>query len=237
MWNAVKWILLYFVVQILIMFGFSFFYIAGNNDPNLLGNYLNDIRIYIVLILAIIFIPLFLYKYKKFNIKEKTANINNLILIVIFLSIGYNILAYCLDKYILLTGLYGNSSNLIVGLISTVLIGPVIEELLFRGIIYNNLKLNYNIKKSMIITTVLFSLCHFTLIQIIYTLIFGLLLVKVYEKYQNIKYVIILHMISNLTTTLISLFIIKDYLIINMILLFISIIGIFLYKEVLNEVK
>jgi len=131
----------------------------------------------------------------------------------------------------LLSGLYSNTSNILVGIISTVLLGPIIEELLFRGVIYNNLKLKYSIKKSMIITTILFSLSHFTLIQIIYTLIFGMFLNKVYEKYQNIKYVIILHMVSNLVTTLISLFIIKDYFIVNIILLIVSLLYLLKNKE------
>lgn len=234
MWNAVKWLLLYIVVQFLIMFGFSFVYIANRNDPNLFGSFLNDNKIILVLLLGLIFIPLYLHKYKKFDIKEKKNNITNLIIFVIFLSIGYNLIAYYLDKYVLLSGLYSNDSNILVGIISTVLLGPIIEELLFRGIIYNNLKLKYSIKKSMIITTILFSLSHFTLIQIIYTLIFGMFLNKIYERYQNIKYVIILHMVSNLVTTLISLFIIKDYLILNIILLIVSILYLLKNKEVLK---
>jgi len=231
MWNAVKWLLLYIVVQFLIIFGFTFVYMANGNDPNLFGNFLNDNKIILVLLLGLIFIPLYLYKYKKFDIKEKSFDITKLIIFVVFLSVGYNILAYYLDKYVLLSGLYSNTSNILVGIISTVLLGPIIEELLFRGVIYNNLKLKYSIKKSMIITTILFSLSHFTLIQIIYTLIFGMFLNKVYEKYQNIKYVIILHMVSNLVTTLISLFIIKDYFIVNIILLIVSILYLLKNKE------
>jgi len=42
MWNAVKWLLLYIVVQFLIIFGFTFVYMANGNDPNLFGNFLND---------------------------------------------------------------------------------------------------------------------------------------------------------------------------------------------------
>jgi len=234
--NAIKWLLLYVVVQFSLMIGFSFVYINNGNDPNLLGDFINDSRIYLVLIIALIFIPLYLIKYNKFKIEPKKTNIIKLVLIVIFLSVGYNILAYYLDKYVLLSGLYNNNSNLLIGIISTVLIGPIIEELLFRGMIYNELKLKYDIKKSMIITTLLFAISHFTIIQIIYTIIFGYFLNKVYEKYQNIKYVIILHMISNLVTTFISLFIIKDYIVANILLLIISSLFIFLNRNVLKEV-
>ena len=237
MWYALKWILFYVVIQFSIIFGFSFVYINNGNDPTLLGNYINDVRIYIVLILALIFIPLLIYKYKKLNIKEQKTNISKLILMTICLSATYNILAYYLDKYILLSNLYSNNNNIIVGIISTVLIAPFIEELMFRGVIYNNLKSKYNIKKAMLLTTILFCLSHFTLIQIIYTFIFGYILVYIYEKYQNIKYPIILHMISNLTTTIISLFIIKDYLMINIIILIVSTFTLFLIYDKVIKTK
>jgi len=133
MWNAVKWLLLYIVVQFLIIFGFTFVYMANGNDPNLFGNFLNDNKIILVLLLGLIFIPLYLYKYKKFDIKEKSFDITKLIIFVVFLSVGYNILAYYLDKYVLLSGLYSNTSNILVGIISTVLLGPIIEELLFTS--------------------------------------------------------------------------------------------------------
>lgn len=237
MWSAIKWILLYFVVQFLLILSFSFYYVNSGYDINFLSSYISDIQIYLVVILGLIFIPLLLFKYKKFKIKEKKISKFYLyICFVYLLSVSYNILAYYFDKHVLLSGLYGNDINIFVSIVSTVLIGPIIEELLFRGIIYNNLKEKYDIKKSMFITTVLFSLCHFTFVQIVYTLIFGYLLVYIYEKYQNIKYPIILHMVSNLVTTLISLFVIKDYLIINIILFLVSITFMyFIYRRVNND--
>lgn len=223
--KAFRFLISYIVVQFSIMFIMAFLYTSKGNDPNLLGNYINDNRIFLVLILAIIFIPLLLFNYKKLNIdSKKDSNFGLYILFTIFLSIGYNIIAYYFDKYILLSNLYGFNTNLIVSLISTVLVGPIIEEILFRGLMYNEIKQISNIKKAMLITTIAFCLCHFNLIQVVYTFIFGYFLVNIYEKNKNIKYVIVLHMISNLVTTFISLFIIKDYLLINITLLTISLI-------------
>jgi len=233
MWKAVKWLVLYIVVQFGLILGFSIYFTTTNNDPSLLGEFLNSTKIYLVIILAIIFIPLLLKQYKKFNIKENTCN--NLYLYILFtvvLSISYNILGFYFDK-LLVTNLY-SSPDLIVGLISTVLIGPIIEELMFRGVMYNTLKNKFSIKKSALLTTILFTFSHFNLIQMFYTFIFGYFLIFIYEKYQNIKYPIILHMISNLTTTLICILIIKDYLILNIILLFLSIIILYIIYRKLD---
>ena len=181
MWNAFKMLVLYLVIQTVLIFGISAIYIGSGNNPDLLGNYMNDIQIILVIILALIFIPLLIEEYKKIDIKpSKTNNIYLYILFTIFLSVGYNIFAYYLDKYVLFSNLYGNNSNIIVGIISTVLVGPIIEELMFRGVMYNNLKKKFDFKKAMIITTIVFCLSHFTLIQIIYTFIFGLILVKIF---------------------------------------------------------
>jgi len=233
MWKAVKWLVLYVVVQFILIFVFACYFTATNNNPELLGEFLNNTKIYLVIILAIIFIPLLLKQYKNLNIKKnKCNNIYKYILFTICLSVSYNVIGFYVDK-ILMTNLYGNS-NLIIGLISTVLIGPIIEELMFRGVMFNNLKNKYTIKKSAFITTILFMFSHFNLIQMFYTFIFGYFLIFVYEKYQNIKYVIILHMVSNLTTTLTCLLIIKDNLILNMIILAVSIVGLYLNYKKLN---
>ena len=234
MFKVFRFLISYIVVQFALIFLLAFYFTSKGYNSNYLPNFINDNKIYMVLILAIIFIPLLLYNYKKLNIKKEKENIFNYIIFTIFLSIGYNIVAYYIDKHILLSDLYSFNTNLIVSLISTVLIGPIIEELMFRGIMYNELKKISNIKKTMLITTITFCLCHFNLIQLVYTFIFGYFLVIIYNKNRNINYVIILHMISNLVTTFISLFIIKDYIITNIILLFISIVMLYLSNKKLE---
>lgn len=233
MLQAIKWLVLYVVVQFGLIIGVTAIYIGIGNDPNLISDFISSFQIYLVIILGLIFIPLLIFNYKKLNIKEnKYKNFYLLILFSIFLSIFYNIIGYYFDKHILLSGLYGENNNILLTIVSTVLIGPIIEELMFRGCIYNTLKKEYDIKKSCIIASILFAICHFNFIQIVYTFIFSLILIYVYENYKNIKYLILMHMTSNLTTTLITIFIIKDYLYINIVLAFISLIIMYLvYKK------
>ena len=136
----------------------------------------------------------------------------------------YNVFAYYLN-FALKTSLFDNNSNVAVTLLSTGILGPIIEELIFRGIIYNELKSKYSNMKSILITTIFFAIIHINIIQILYALIIGFILIFVYEKYNNIKAPIILHMASNITTTLFLPLLIKNNLIINY--------GIFIFSLIL----
>lgn len=223
--KIIKWPLIYFLFQFILIFLLSYYYVSNGNDVNLFNDYLSLKQIYIALIVAIIFIPLLINDYKKYK-KQTNTKINYFYLIIlgIILSLMYNIFAYYLN-FVLKTSLFDNSNNIAITLLSTGILGPIIEELMFRGIIYNELKSKYSNMKSILITTIFFAIIHINIIQILYALIIGFILVFVYEKYNNIKAPIILHMASNITTTLFLPLLIKNNLIINY--------GIFIFSLIL----
>ena len=74
MWKALKWLVLYICIQFSIILVFAIYFTSLNNNPNLLGEYLNSNKLYIVIILAIIFVPLLLKQYNKLEIKKKTCD-------------------------------------------------------------------------------------------------------------------------------------------------------------------
>ena len=223
--KIIKWPLMYFLFQFILIFLLSYYYVSNGNDVNLFNDYLSTKQIYIALIVAIIFIPLLINDYKKYK-KQTNTKINYFYLIIlgVILSLMYNVFAYYLN-FALKTSLFDNNSNVAVTLLSTGILGPIIEELMFRGIIYNELKSKYSNMKSILITTIFFAIIHINIIQILYALIIGFILIFVYEKYNNIKAPIILHMASNITTTLFLLLLIKNNLIINY--------GIFIFSLIL----
>ena len=228
MFKILKWFFYYLILELIIIFLFSYIYISSGNDPSLFNLFINDNRNYIVLLIGIIFIPIVYIKYNKINIKSnKTKNISALIFIGISLSLVYNVIGFYLDK-LLNSNLY-NIFDIKNVLISTVLIGPIIEEYLFRGIIYNEAKKKYS--KAGLITTIIFAFSHRTLIQIIYAFIIGYVLIKVYNKYNNIKYCIVVHMFSNLVTTLITFILIKNNIIINFLIFIIGFIILMFIKK------
>lgn len=224
MFKIIRWFLYYIISEFLILFFLSFNYINKGNNPNLLNNYINDNRLYLALLLGLIFIPFLYFNYNKLNIKKIKTNIYKLLLLGVSLSLMYNVIGFYIDK-LLNSNLYGTFDIKTV-LISSVLIGPIIEEYLFRGIMYNEAKKIYDLNKSQLIITSIFALSHTTLIQIIYAFIIGYVLIKIYENYKSIKYCIIVHMASNLTTTIITLLLIKNNILINM---FLFIIGLIIY--------
>lgn len=223
--KIIKWPLIYFLFQFILIFLLSYYYVSNGNDVNLFNDYLSTKQIYIALIVAIIFIPLLINDYKKYE-KQTNTKINYFYLIIlgVILSLMYNVFAYYLN-FALKTSLFDNNSNVAVTLLSTGILGPIIEELMFRGIIYNELKSKYSNMKSILITTIFFAIIHINIIQILYALIIGFILIFVYEKYNNIKAPIILHMASNITTTLFLPLLIKNNLIINY--------GIFIFSLIL----
>ena len=219
--RKLKWLLYYLVVQFLIFSLFVFIYTYIGYDTNDIVNIMNNSSIYITIIIALIFIPLLIFNYKKNYKDDKLNSIYKFIILGFSLSLIYNFFGFYLDK-LLNTNLYGDF-NIIKTIIQTVILGPIIEEYLFRGMIYNGLKKNFNDKKSMIITSIVFAITHTNIIQMIYAFLLNIILVKVYEKYKNINSCIIIHSMSNLTTTFITIFLVKNNLILNILIFLIGI--------------
>ena len=229
--KVIKWPIIYFFFQFVLVFLLAYSYTSNGNDVNLFNEYLSSKQIYLALILAIIFIPLLIKDYKKYNISNKIKiNYFSLVILGIILSLIYNIFAYYFN-FLLKTSLFNNNNDLIITLISTGLIGPIIEELMFRGIIYNELKNKYSNMKAILITTIFFAVIHFNIFQILYGLIIGFILIFAYEKYKTIKAPIILHMASNITTTLFLPILVKNILIINYSIFLICLILLIIIKK------
>lgn len=146
-------------------------------------------------ILLIIYILTIIYLYKKNYIKEPkvpTKQYFPLILLGIALATLLNMIIFLIIP----------SSNQVtiptfLAIISSGIIGPIYEEILFRYLLYNRLKKKYSIKKSILITTIIFALIHMSPIKIIYAFILGLILNIAYEKYRNIIVPILIHISAN----------------------------------------
>ncbi|WP_422678940.1 lysostaphin resistance A-like protein, partial [Clostridium tarantellae] len=74
-----------------------------------------------------------------------------------------------------------------------IILAPFVEEILFRGIIFKRLRQSINIYIAIIIQAILFALLHPGLLHSILTMIFGILLAFIYDKFKNIIMPIMLH--------------------------------------------
>ncbi|MDD5071057.1 MAG: type II CAAX endopeptidase family protein [Candidatus Omnitrophica bacterium] len=78
-----------------------------------------------------------------------------------------------------------------------VFIGPIAEELLFRGILYNHLRRKNSYLFSAIISSLIFSLIHRIPINILPLFVISLSISYVYEKTHNLSSAIIFHSLHN----------------------------------------
>lgn len=88
-------------------------------------------------------------------------------------------------------------------LIIVIIIGaPLVEELLFRGVLFEELAKIVSIKTTIMLTALIFGLYHFNILQTPNTIIMGLVLAYVYHKTKSIKAPIIIHATNNMLATI-----------------------------------
>lgn len=95
--------------------------------------------------------------------------------------------------------------NVFVNWIAVVIMAPVVEEIVFRGLVYTRLKKGMPALAAAILSSMVFGVMHGTIIWFCYTFVFGMLLVWCYEKFQSLAANILLHMSFNLTGHVLSM--------------------------------
>jgi len=193
-----------------------------------LNEFINSNLILITIITFIVFFTIFYLMYHKnnnndYNIKVCFKQIPILILTGITLNIGYNLTMSNINSIFNFTSSYNDvSTNIFTYIFCTGILGPILEELLFRGIIYNKLK-NFNTKmNSIVLTSIIFALFHHTIVQILYAFCLSFILIYFYEKFKNIIAPIIVHISSNIVNIFVCMLISKNNFGLNLVLLFIS---------------
>lgn len=97
------------------------------------------------------------------------------------------------------TAAYGSAFSMI----ALIILIPIFEEILFRGIVFNELKKYLNLVAAIIIQAVIFGIFHGNLLQGIYAFILGSFLALVYYWTDSIVSNISAHIFYNLLGTLV----------------------------------
>ena len=100
-------------------------------------------------------------------------------------------------------------SNWIWSLIFAGILSPIIEEMMFRGVMLNKLR-RYGDKVAIITTAILFGLFHANFSQFFYAVALGMIFAYVALKTGTIKYSIILHIVVNIMGSVILPAVIGD---------------------------
>jgi len=189
-------------------------YILSRFNVNIYMPVTNIHTLAIYIALLVLLIVLFKFRFKK-NVEAlgiETNNIRRSILLGVFVG---------LISYLLIDGLYlllwpnryapdvtktirtpGTLVDLCLYFLVALVLGPVLEEVIYRGIFYSPYRKKYGPAKAVIITSVFFAMAHFALPSFL----FSLLLTALYEKTESIIPPIIAHSIHNLLVILGVLF-------------------------------
>lgn len=81
--------------------------------------------------------------------------------------------------------------------LATVIVAPISEELIFRGLVYKRLRRCAKPLTCALISAAAFGITHGNLVQFVYAFIVGMLLAFVYEKYKNLWAPICFHACAN----------------------------------------
>ncbi len=95
--------------------------------------------------------------------------------------------------------------NIIVVVILTVIIAPITEELIFRGMVMGSLKTVISSLGANIFQAAAFGLYHMNLVQGIYAFILGLILGSMALRFHSVKASILLHMAVNASAYLLMI--------------------------------
>ena len=88
-------------------------------------------------------------------------------------------------------------------LLAIAIVGPIVEEIMFRGLIYRSLEKAIETPWiPIVISGVMFGAWHGSFIQGVYTAILGMILAYYYKKTRSLFLVIMVHIINNFLSTL-----------------------------------
>jgi membrane protease YdiL (CAAX protease family) len=156
---------------------------------------------------------------------------------VLFFVINFIDLGSVGDNYIIMMNDIF-TGNLLLLFISVVVVAPIAEEIILRGVVLNELRASMSILVVVLIQAFLFGFIHLNYIQGVYAGLFGIVLGYAYIKYDSLLIPIALHMSFNLIGFLSSIYLTPNVFIIS-ILCVIGAIGTSLltYHLLLNDTK
>lgn len=88
-------------------------------------------------------------------------------------------------------------STLVLELISSAFLTPILEELVFRGIIFGRLETMMPKPLAMILSSLIFAVMHFNIVQFIYALCLGIVLALIMDRAGHVYAAVVGHMAAN----------------------------------------
>lgn len=223
-WNFIKILflpILFLLGQMCILVLFMIFFIIQNpgidlnNDlsTKLLSEYINDSTLVISFLQFLIFLPIFYLMYKKYCVNKIDYSFKSVVLIAVISFLISVVLNFIIIGLKILFGIKMTSSPVtFVVIVATGIVGPILEEFLFRGIVYNKFLKIFKEKTAFYLSILVFAIFHTGgIFQILFAAIIGYFLTYIYRKYHDIKLSMMAHIIVNITSVVMSPFILMIF--------------------------
>ena len=207
----------YFLSPVLLVWVISFAITLLLECMNLDISYLNQYAAEITTLIAICTLPFLIRMYKTDKREvpewwEKKRNLNTkTVIMIIILAISVCIAA---NNFILLSGMTSRDaayletaeiiykSSMIVQFLGLGVIVPVMEEMVYRGLLYRRMREYLPMTFSLIGSALLFGIYHGNSVQLIYAAVIGVFLAYVFEIFRTVKVSVLFHIVANLTSVL-----------------------------------
>lgn len=177
----------------------------------------------VMIISAIITIPILYYiAYKEqekevlklgYSYKKKSVYIDytSVIVLGISLALGLSRILSSLPIDNILGNYEKTSKELFMSdpvflFVAVVILMPVVEEFVFRKIIYNRIKFYSDKVTAIYLSAIFFGFYHMNLVQGIYAFLVGIILAYLYEEYGDIRMPITLHIAANAASFIMNYF-------------------------------
>lgn len=162
--------------------------------------FLEQYRAIIALLSTLVFYPVLKKQYQKVKtttvISFRTFDIINLFAMGAAFAILYNGIVFTINDMIPIAS-YSKPNHLLSLWFTTCIIGPILEEYIYRGIVYSRLKQVVKSMQAILWTTLIFGLVHSGFTGIVYAMIINFMLIYVYELYGTLKASILFHVSAN----------------------------------------
>lgn len=202
-WQIAYPLAVYFIVYNLAYKVFCVLFTQGKSSLFLLG------------MAAVFTIPWIYGMYKKLPVLkcekrfQRQTIVKELLLVVgiVAIGVGLNVILTHLPIVSGSPGFEKANQTLYAGgvfarIFSTCICIPVLEELLYRGIICGQLSLWYNTITGTVISALLFGMMHFNMVQFIYAFGMGLVLGLTFSRTKKLWVVMLAHGLTNLVVVL-----------------------------------
>lgn len=210
---VVSYLSLYFITSFLALIIGLFFMVMSGSEMDILQNadLIESINYKIIPLGLILFFFICygvfkimnrdLIKFCRFN-RFRISYVIPIILISIFTTgvslvcIQYGVTIF--PDYNEVSNSYSTAASSIIGILGIVVFAPILEEILFRGMIFNRLREEMNVVVAAIIQAIIFGIMHGNMLQFFYTFALALVMAYVYVKTDSLWMSILVHITYNL---------------------------------------